>query len=292
MATEFKRVPEEVRNLIDMSDSSIFWINYTHLSSTNSRKGIQQTGKIMAPRIALAHDIVPFSGEPDWRTYLFRAYHVSVTNYDPLGGDHHWRNYLHYGSLIWTPEGSNQVIQFFEEEQKIIQDRPFNYVDFERPEVRSEQLLRLDQCIELEKIRQARYAQMSEEEQQAIKKPKQDIYVFGPELRKLVSRRELFGKSMQQVSHPFAPAEINLKRYLKGMFTSADKDETKQWISEIVRRNVTVGSIDALATWENALKEIPLRLEYVGQQLYWKMLGNLEIRQKAIEQVMERLLVC
>ena len=152
---QFRRVSQEVRSLID---TSIFWISYTHLSSTSARSGITKTGKIMAPRIALAHDIVPFSGEPDWRTYMFRAYHVSVTGYYPKS-EHWWRNYVHHGSLVWTPQQSEEVITFFEEEKVRIKERPLNRVDFERPEIRAEEIIKLDECIALEKLKQERYAE-------------------------------------------------------------------------------------------------------------------------------------
>ena len=68
----------------------------------------------------------------------------------------------------------------------------------------------------------------------------------------------MFGKPLSQVSHPFAPAEINLKRYLTGIFTSLDVDETKAWISRVVRKEIPVGSLDALATWEeiNGIKNV------------------------------------
>ncbi len=286
MVRKFRHVPHEVRSLID---TDIFWISYTHLSSTISRDGIRKTGKIMAPRIAIAHDIVPFIGEPDWRTYMFRAYHVSVTDYYPTESEHRWRNYLHHASLVWTPEGSNGVIEFFEEEKKKVEERPYALADFTNPEIRAEQLVKLDQCIELERLKQQRYAEMSDEERAVLSNPKPDIYVFGSKLGKLVHRKELFGKPMGQVPHPFAPGEIKLERYLKGMFTSVDVDETREWISGIVGGDVPVGSIDALATWEDTITGIPLRREYAGQQFYWKVMGDTEVRQKAVDQVLERL---
>ena len=114
------------------------------------------------------------------------------------------------------------------------------------------------------------------------------IYVFGEKLSTLVSGRELFGEPMRQVPHPFAPGEIKLERYLKGIFTSVDVDETKQWISGIVGRDIPVGSIDALATWEDVLVEIPLVRTYIGNRLqcfYFDLVGWVleELRSEGVE---------
>lgn len=56
----FNPVPFEV---VAVESTGIFDFNYTHVSSDTARAGIQKTGKIMAPRVALAHDVVGFSGE-------------------------------------------------------------------------------------------------------------------------------------------------------------------------------------------------------------------------------------
>jgi len=54
-------------------------------------------------------------------------------------------------------------------------------------------------------------------------------------------------------------------------------------------RKIPVGSIDALVTWEDTISGIPLRPEYIGQNFYMEFIANLKVRQKAVNQVMERL---
>jgi len=255
MDVKFKHVPDEVKRL---KDSGIFDISYTHATSNIARFGINKTGKIMSPRVAIANGIVPFSGECLWGTYLFRAYHVSVSEYPEAIDGHNWHRYINYGMGVWTPEISEQSIFFFEEEKKRIVDQPKCLADFYCPSRKKEIEIKIDGCIEIEKLRQERYKELSEKEKINIENPLPEVYVFDSNLRGLVSRRYLFGKPLSQVSHPFAPAEINLKRYLTGIFTSLDVDETKAWISRVVRKEIPVGSLDALATWEeiNGIKNV------------------------------------
>ena len=111
-----------------------------------------------------------------------------------------------------------------------------------------------DGCIELERERQKAYAELKDEEKYNIKNPKPEVYVFGDNLADILSPGIMFGRQMLQHSHPFAPAEVNLVRYLKGMFTSLDPKQTKEWISGLLRRDIPVGSIDALATYEEMRK--------------------------------------
>ncbi len=248
MINGFNNVPDEVESL---KDSGIFDIYYTHVTSHTAREGIEKTGKLMAPRIALAHDIVPFSGECMWQTYLIRAYYVSVSDYLHGDGEHHWQRYLGYAMSIWTPESSKDIIAFLEEEKKRINERKYNLADWNNPSLRNKLKTEIDGCIALEKLRQERYSELSEKEREGILNPKPEIYVFNDDLWKLLSRERIFGENkLVKLSHPIAPGEIKLERYLTGMFTSLDVTETREWVSSVVERYVPVGSLDALATWE------------------------------------------
>lgn len=245
----FKQVPEEVEAL---KPTGIFDISYTHATSHTSRPGIEKTGKLMAPRIALANDIVPFSGEPMWGTYLFRAYHVSLSSYPHALDGHNWRRYILHGSLVWTPEASEEVIRMFEADKKKILEEPYCAADFNDPGRRTDLIIQIDGCIELERVKQRKYATFNDLEKRDIANPKPEIYVFDDRVREILSPGTMFGKSIEQHSHPFVPAEINLRRYVSGLFTSLAVDETRKWISRVLGREVPVGSLDALHTWERS----------------------------------------
>ncbi len=245
---EFKDVQEEVETL---EKTGIFTdMRYTHATSHLTRKGVEQTGKIMAPRIAMAHNIVPFSGEPRMDTYMFRAYHVSVSEYPRAIDGHNWHRYINYGKIDWTPEGSQRSILELLKEKKAFHARPFGLVDHYHRDHRMKIDMYYDGYIEVEEARQKRYAELTQAERDEIRNPRPELYVFGKSLRKKVSGRTLFGQPMLQVPHPFAPAEITLNRHLIGMFTSLDVNQTREWISGVVKKVVPVGSLDALATYE------------------------------------------
>ena len=249
MSFELQSAPEEVAAL---RLTHIFsQMAYTHLTSHTAREGIAQTGKIMAPRIALAHDVVPFSGETAFYTYFFRAYHVSVSSY-PHAIDHNtWRHYLAHGMTSWSPEGSATVVEWLEEEKKKYAEAPFRLRYFLLPGARQETQDKIDGCIEIEKQRQRRFAEMNDAQRHDVENPQPELYVFDERLRDITAKGIVFGQPMQQVPHPFIPAEINLRRYLIGMFTSLQIDETRAWIARVIGREVPVGSLNALATWED-----------------------------------------
>lgn len=248
MSYQLKYVPDEVRRV---EPTGIFDMSYTHITSNLTRKGVEQTGKLMAPRIALANGIVPFLGEPMWQTYLFRAYYVSLSQYgnSSYSEEHSWHGYLRNAGLHWTSEASREIIVFFEGEKNRVVEEPYCLADANYPERRHEMKVKLEGCIELEQLKQERYPLLSEAEKEEIKHPKPELYGFGSEVRAIITR-ETFGEQLKQIPHPFVPAEINLRRYLKCMFTSLDVATTHDWISNVVGRNIPVASLDALATWE------------------------------------------
>ncbi|MEK9159636.1 MAG: hypothetical protein AAB383_02810 [Patescibacteria group bacterium] len=245
----FKHVPEEVEAL---KPTGIFNISYTHATSSTSRPGIEKPGKLMAPRIALANEAVPFSGEPQWYTYLFRGYYVSLSSYPDALDDHKWQTYIAHGSLLWTPEGSEGLIRLLEAEKRRILDAPYRKADFDDPRRKTDARIKIDGCIELERAKQEKYATLDDIEKARIADPKPEIYVFDDRVKEILSPGIIFGKSLQQHSHPFVPAEINLERYLSGMFTSLEVGKTREWISGVLERDVPVGSLDALNTWEKS----------------------------------------
>ncbi len=244
---KFADVPDEVMRL---KETGIFNIRYTHMTAHTARPGITKTGKIMAPALALAAGVVPFSGEPFSYTYLFRAYHVSVSEYPHALDGHHWRHYMGYSGIVWTPEASREWVTDMERQKKELIGKKPDLGDFLHPEDKQRRMIQIEECIRLEKARQERYDTMAEGEKAELRHPKPEMYVFGRELDDAVARGKLFGKPVQRNDHPFVPAEINLYRYLKGMFTSLDGAETKRWVREVSKREIPVGSLDALATWE------------------------------------------
>lgn len=248
MPSQLKYVPDEVRRV---EPTGIFDMSYTHITSHLTRKGVEQTGKLMAPRIALANGIVPFIGEPDWQTYLFRAYYVSLSLYGKgsYEQEHSWHKYFKNTELHWTLERSKELITFFEAEKKRVEGEPYCLADSRIPDRRREMKLKLDGCIELEQVKQERYPLLSEAEQEEINHPKPELYGFGEGVRAIITR-ETFGQAWNNIPHPFVPAEINLRRYLKCMFTSLDVATTHEWISGVLGRDIPVASLDALATWE------------------------------------------
>lgn len=250
--SEFKHVPEAVEKMLP---TGIFDISYTHTTSHSARPGIEKTGKIMAPAIALANDVVPFSGEFLWFTYLFRAYHVSVSSYPNAIDDHNWRRYLMHGKVAWNPESSEKFIASLQSDHKHISEVPYNLVDFKVPGRRVDIKAKIDGCIELEKSRQERWKILTDQEKATIQNPQPEIYVFGSNLKAILMPATIFGKPLERHSHPFIPAEINLNRYLKGMFTSQVVSETRAWISQVLGREIPVASIDALDTWEKRKRD-------------------------------------
>src|SRR3989338_2382633 len=259
---------DSVKRLIT---TDIFFPSYTHVNADISRPGIEKTGKLMAPSIALSHGIVPFSGEALGITYLFRAYHVSVSKYPPNG--HSWQFYLPYGKAGWSQEKSEAFVAELRETEKNIEERPYGYMDFEHPHVRPQELMQIRECIKLEETRQKKYVELTPKEQKAIQNPNPDIYLLNGNLP-IEWYTQLFQASRQNFPHPFVPAEINLGRYLLGMFTSQDVQETRNWIGRVVNRNVPVGSIDSLVAWEETMRELnTYNLESEGRisDFYWKI---------------------
>lgn len=248
MPYQLNYVPDEVRRV---ESTGIFDLSYTHITSHLTRKGVEQTGKLMAPRIALANGIVPFLGEPDWKTYLFRAYYISLSRYGngSYEREHSWHCYLQNTRLQWTPEASKELISFFETEKMRVKKEPYCLADFKDPNRILDMKISLEGCIELEQLKQEKYPTLSPEEQGEIKHPEPELYGFGTEVSASIARGT-FGQAWGKIPHPFVPAEINLRRYLKCMFTSLDVGATHEWISGIVGRDVPVASLDALATWE------------------------------------------
>lgn len=266
--------------------TDIFFPSYTHVNADISRPGIEKTGKLMAPSIALSHGIVPFSGEALGITYLFRAYHVSVSKYPP--NRHSWQVYLPYGKAGWSPEESEAFVAELREIEKNIEEKPYGYLDFEHPHLRPQGLIEIREGIRLEETRQQKYAVLTLEEQKAIQNPKPDIYLFNDNLP-IKWYTLLFQASRQNFSHPFVPAEINLGRYLLGMFTSQDVQETQDWIGRVVNRNVPVGSIDSLVAWEETMRKLnTYNDESEGRigTFYWKIRENPEFKQRVIREVL------
>ncbi len=251
MVLEFKDVPGEVDAL---RGTGIFDIKYTHVTGHGTRRGVEMSGKLQAPRLAIASGTVPFSGEHQLYTYFFCAYHVSVSEYPDARENNNWRfyvNYLGYGSRpSWTMESSIKSLEWLESEKIRIRDESYCFVDFQDPDRRTRLLIKIDEVMELEKLHQERFALLGAEEREEILHPQPEVYVFGKDLERAIAGPVLFGQAMHRYPHPFVPAEINLKRYLKGMFTSRDVTQTQSWISSVAGRNVPVGSLDALATWE------------------------------------------
>ncbi len=281
MDNRFKSVQEEVAQVIS---SGIFWISYTHVTTDLSREGIGKTGKIMAPSIALGHDIVPFTGEFEWSTYLFRHYHVSVSLYPPC--EHQWRHYIN-GPIIWAPDSSRKWVTELEDVQQQIQRKKTNWEDFLNPDKRAGLLLAINECINLEHTRQRVYEQMTPEKRERLSGQKHEIYVFGSKLGPLV-RRKIAYQERSHVEHPFAPGEIKLERYLLGMFTYRDVAETRTWVSNIAGREIPVASVDALATWEDIFPKLPVVCEYPNHSSFYESLRKSEeVKQRTRREAIE-----
>ena len=282
MDRRFKYVPDE---MLKMLDSGIFWIKYTHVTSDINREGIAKTKKLMAPSVAMAFDIVPFSGEYLWFTYLFRHYHVSLSAYPPKA--HKWENYL-TGPLVWTPEGSEGFIEELKKIKQEIEERKPNLFDFLHPEFRTDPIIAIEECIRFEKLRQRRYAWMDEPEREALKNQCHEIYVFDERMAPYV--RRVTAHKFEKAEHPFMPGEINLTRYLKGMFTWRDVDETIEWISQLVGRDVPVASIDALATWDEIFPKLSVCKEHSNHfHFYEKLIEDEQVRARAVRETWEML---
>lgn len=280
MDARFKNVPEEVAEVID---TGIFWIKYTHVTTDISRQGIEKTGKIMAPSIALGYDILPFNGEFLWFTYFFKHYHVSVSVYPPR--EHQWSNYI-YGPVVWTPEGSSEWVMELEKIKQRIQARKPGLQEFLNPDSRIEPLMAIDECIELEERRRITYKQMTDEERGLLHTQKHEIYVFDNRLDRLLQRRVAYKEG--HIEHPFAPGEIKLERYLVGMFTNRDVPETRSWISNLVGRSVPVASIDTLATWEEIFPRLPIFRDDPNDFSFYESLRKEEaVRGRIIKEVQE-----
>jgi len=267
-------------------ETDIFFPSYTHVNADTSRHGIEQTGKLMSPSIALSNKIVPFSGESLGVTYLFRTFHVSVSKYPPT--EHSWRDYLDYGKEGWSPEKSIKFIAELKKAVTKINERSYGYMDFEHPHVRPQNLRQFTECMRLEEIRQQKYSELTPEEQNSIQNPNPDIYLFNENLP-ILWYTQLFQASRQNASHPFVAGEINLTRYLTGMFTSQDAQDTESWISQIVKRKVPVGSIDDLITWEKTMPKLSTHNnESEGEnfKFYQKIRESSDFKQKVIEEVL------
>ena len=251
MIYEFKKVPEEVQR---MEETGIFDIAYTHITSHTARKGVEKTKQLMATRIAIDQGIIPFSGEWDLtyrvHDYLVSAYCVSLSSYPQSIDRHNWHRYLQNNVVFWVPEYSQKAVEYLKENKQKFIEEPYGLSDFMNTGRRSKVIMAIDGCIEVEELRQKAYAEMSDEERYEIQNPKPEIYVFGQNLEETLSPGEIFGKRLEQHSHPFALARIKLEQYLKGMFTSLDVKATKDWVFNVAGRDIPVASIDALATWE------------------------------------------
>lgn len=276
---------DNLKEVQDFIGSGLYFPSYTHVNADSSRKGIEKTGKIMAPRIALANGIIPFSGEELWYTFMFRSTHVSVSEY-PTYSNHPWQRYLSYGCTGWTPERSRELVDMFTEFMKTrVDERIFSLVDFEFPFDKVDTKIQLEGCIELERNRQEAYREMSPEEQQAIRNPEPDIYVFDEKLDKSI-RREMVGREHLRFSHPFVPCEIKLQRYLLGMFTSSDTTQTRDWVEEIAERPIPVASIGSLQTCETLMKGF-YGEDFKKGDFYRRVRNDEPFRQDIVAKVME-----
>ena len=74
-----------------------------------------------------------------------------------------------------------------------------------------------------------------------------------------------------------------------GMFTSRDVQQTKDWISEIVYRDVPVGSIDSFVTWEKTMPNLSTLRDESGKDVFKFYRGireNPDFKQRVIQEVL------
>ena len=69
------------------------------------------------------------------------------------------------------------------------------------------------------------------------------------------------------------------------MFTSGDISKTKEWISGIVGREVPVASIDALATWDKTIIELPSFKNEITIFSFYNGLRKPEVRAKVVAEL-------
>lgn len=276
--------------VLQLVHTGLFFPSYTHVAATVARSGIGKTGKLMAPAIAMAHGVVPFTGEPMWHTYGLRMYHVSVSEYPPH--EHSWRLYAQqwrYPEIRWTPESSTRAIAHYEEKQRAVREAPLRWRDFTNPRARRNDLVILGECIELERRRQATYAEMSAEERVALEHPRPELYAFDGSLAKILRRKPVYDDTAR-AEHPFAPAEIKLERYLTGMFTSADVPSTRVWLERTTGKSLPVASLDALIAWEALYPTLPsYRAEPSVHAFFFGIARNPEFRQQVITETQQAL---
>lgn len=252
MDSEFKNVPYEVEIL---RQTGIFdKIAYTHVSSHSARSGVEKIRRLVSLHMGYGYGIVPFSGEFGHENYIIRANCVSLTPYSQLhtgSKEHNWRRYVKTSIIPWNPERNDIELKILEEKIKALRNEPTRLRDIKDPTKRSKLILGYEGLKHLEMKRIEAYEKLSDEEKKLIRNPKPEIYVFGMNISKRFVRRVL-GKEIHG-SHPLVEAEINLERELMGMFTSLEVNETRGWISRALGREIPVGSIDALATYEGNL---------------------------------------
>jgi hypothetical protein len=287
---KFKHVPNEVISLID---TGIFWMAATHLTNDLAREGIERSRKLLSPSAAVGYDIVPMSGEmffwqgaPLWTAHFFRYYHVSLSTYPPHGQS--WRDYLSLRSVPWTPELSRKIIQDCRDGIKRIREQPPNYLDFDKPEYRRKIILEIEEAIRFEQRRQGKYAKMDETQRQALAHPKKEIYGLSERILKVAEYYNPF--LGYRAEHPFVPSHITLGKFITGMFTVSDISSTREWISRVIGRDVPVGSIDALATWEETYHHIPAYKEAeTDQGFYFRIFRDDDYRTRVVEEVKSKL---
>ena len=272
----------------ELIHTDIFFPSYTHCNADSARVGIEKTGKLMAPSIALAHDIVPFCGESLGMTYFFRAYHVSVSRYPPADKDQSWHRYLSYGKQGWSVESSEAFIKELRASYDHIRNAKPNMANFQYPYLRGQQLAQIEECVHLETLRQETFKTLPMQQQMIIQNPKPDIYLLNDTLP-ITFNTKVWHEYRQADSHPSMPAEINLSRYLQGMVTSHDIKQTKEWISNIAGKEIPVASIDTLIAWENTIRKLRTHeKESDGNThtFYWKIREDLLFKQKVIKEVL------
>ncbi len=275
--TEFEYVPKEVKEKIG---TGIFWPAFTHVTGTCNRDGIAKTGKLMSPSVALTNGIVSFSGEYLPFTFLFRMYNISLSRYPKL--EHSWHWYTGYSKVFWTPEKSERFINQMREEIEEIKKKPMDYSHFSNPSIRRDNIISLEENIRFENERQRTYNKMSADEREKLNHSKPDIYLFGDNLNVIWKMRD---------PHPYRVSDINLQKYLIGIFTADDLKQTKEWSSSFTGKNIHVASIDALATWETMFRKL---LSYEDHKPYdesfffkLRLQNNEDLRQRVIKEVKE-----
>ena len=277
MDPRFKSVPKEVAEIVD---TGIFWINYTHLTTDFSRQGIEKTGKILSAGTAMGDGIIPFTGEFLLVSHLGKRYVVSVSDYPPQS--HSWRDYISTFQA-WTPEGSDAWIAKMKEYRGNVLERKINLGDFLNPNLKQNVAHLIDECIESEEHRKKTYGAMNDEERGRLKNQRPEIYAFDSKLSKLV--RKNLPRYGVKSDHPIAPSEIKLERYLTGMFTEGDVAETARWVSNLVGRSIPVASIDALATWETIFPQLPIAQKFERPGFFYRaLMDDLSVRSAAISE--------